>query len=1211
MEKSPKPCSKLFLTLFFCILASASFVNSYISSPNDPSFLDSSKFFSSPLIEKLLDKYPTGFVPLPLKPEDNFLADNYSETGGYIIEYSGDPLVYNTNKLLSHDASKVALKAQTKEIVGKRSVIQESHASLKSQIKSLDLSGYVSREYERVFNGVSVWNMSNEDMIRISMLEGVKMIYPVNKVSILLSDSVPMIGAPDAWKQKDAFGDNITGKGIKIAIIDTGIDYTHPDLGGCMMGNIEGDTLELSGNNYSLESDHPYISNANQTWNITIQGYEKISVHFDRISLEDGFDVLSIRNSSGVTVQEFTGSQDDVWTLSVPGDTLLITLNSDKDVEDWGFSVDMILNGSADLSGAGCTKVIGGYDYIYNDNNPMDDHGHGTHCASIAAGNGLLKGVAPDAKLLAYKVLDYYGSGDDDDIIAGIDRAVADGADVISMSLGGGGSPWDALSKAVDNAADSGTLVVVAAGNSGPRNRTISCPGCAAKALTVGAIYKSGDSVRPRVSNVSVLSAANLHINSTGLYYSSLTPSEGITGELVFAGAGEDQDFEDVNVSGKIVLLKTALARIFFDDQVANAYKEGAIGVILYNNEGYDDRYIDWNFLNLSSIPTVKTSAYEGQYLRSLVYNGTVYVRMYVGVDPGIMAYFTSRGPAVLYSKPDIMAPGVNICAASLMMIPEKYYSTYACGDNKHILMSGTSMATPHVAGASALLIQKNPSWSPLEIKAALEETAADLGLDENIQGAGLINISAASKLSIAPPAPYIINVSKQNVTGNEVYVSGLVNVTGFAVGDNLAVYSVEYKSLDGSLDWIIVKDAAITQDNPLITESILAAWDTSTIPEGSYAIRFNVTDSHGRQGSDKVYVRVGQNPLNKSKSCPKWSCDGLVEGDNAVDIRLNQDQYKSRMECSIDCACPENSYPTVYSNGDLESYYNYRGYDFLIIKSLRSNSYLAATYIWGTWNENDTLKGFLPLNSNMIGFTFTSDSAVDGSSGYEGFKVSRIVCQPYCNSYAKYSNGEYIAKIRLADARSQSGNRSYIDSTGSVFVKLQTGNNYTLEVDIRTNNREKRNEVAVAWIDFDRNKAYNNSYTSPERIALGSVNLSSGVHSFQKEFTVPEDVRVGTTRMRVSLGGYDITYNCSYSEDLCEMMENYSASPFPCGRIDKGAVQDYTVEIVKSECGLLGDMDPCGVASIQEVMDVMVLWQQENASLRDVIEIISLWSRT
>ncbi|GAG81134.1 unnamed protein product, partial [marine sediment metagenome] len=208
-------------------------------------------------------------------------------------------------------------------------------------------------------------------------------------VSIVLDESVPLIGAPEVWKL-DADGNNcatsgkrcLTGKDITIAIIDTGVDYTHPDLGGCF--------------------------------------------------------------------------------------------------------------------GSGC-KVIGGYDFINDDADPMDDHGHGTHCAATAAGDGVLKGVAPYADIISYKVLSSRGSGSWSDVIAGIERSVdpnqdgnfSDHVDIISMSLGGYGNPDDPVSTAVDNAVDNGVVAVIAAGNSGPGEQSIGSPGTSRKAITVGATDKN------------------------------------------------------------------------------------------------------------------------------------------------------------------------------------------------------------------------------------------------------------------------------------------------------------------------------------------------------------------------------------------------------------------------------------------------------------------------------------------------------------------------------------------------------------------------------------------------------------------------------------------------------------------------------------------------------------------------------------------------
>jgi subtilisin family serine protease len=140
-------------------------------------------------------------------------------------------------------------------------------------------------------------------------------------------------------------------------------------------------------------------------------------------------------------------------------------------------------------------KVIGGYDFVNNDNDPMDDYGHGTHVAGIVAANGdSIKGVAPKALLMAFKVLNNYGYGYEDDVLAGVEAATDpnddgnydDKVDVVNMSLGGNGDADDALSTAVDNGVKLGVVFCIAAGNSGVFN-TIESPGTSRLAITVGA----------------------------------------------------------------------------------------------------------------------------------------------------------------------------------------------------------------------------------------------------------------------------------------------------------------------------------------------------------------------------------------------------------------------------------------------------------------------------------------------------------------------------------------------------------------------------------------------------------------------------------------------------------------------------------------------------------------------------------------------------
>jgi hypothetical protein len=140
-------------------------------------------------------------------------------------------------------------------------------------------------------------------------------------------------------------------------------------------------------------------------------------------------------------------------------------------------------------------KVRGGYDFVNEDADPMDDHSHGTHVAGIAAGNGdTLKGVAPDATLYAYKVLTAEGYGWESWIIAGIERTVDpdqnpltdDHLDVVNMSLGGAVGPEDPMSEAVNSAVAAGVTFVIAAGNSYDYE-TVGTPGVAEKAITVAA----------------------------------------------------------------------------------------------------------------------------------------------------------------------------------------------------------------------------------------------------------------------------------------------------------------------------------------------------------------------------------------------------------------------------------------------------------------------------------------------------------------------------------------------------------------------------------------------------------------------------------------------------------------------------------------------------------------------------------------------------
>jgi len=150
-------------------------------------------------------------------------------------------------------------------------------------------------------------------------------------------------------------------------------------------------------------------------------------------------------------------------------------------------------------------KVAGGHDFVNDDADPMDDAGHGTHVAGIVAANSSeLLGVAPDAKLIAYKVLGMFGDGQMSNVIAALERCVdpngdgdfSDRVDVANLSLGGAGNPDDPVSRAADAAVAAGVVVVAAAGNAGAA-QSIGSPGAAQRAITVGAVDAAGSMVLP------------------------------------------------------------------------------------------------------------------------------------------------------------------------------------------------------------------------------------------------------------------------------------------------------------------------------------------------------------------------------------------------------------------------------------------------------------------------------------------------------------------------------------------------------------------------------------------------------------------------------------------------------------------------------------------------------------------------------------------
>ncbi|MGA0162770.1 MAG: S8 family peptidase [Bdellovibrionota bacterium] len=385
----------------------------------------------------------------------------------------------------------------------------------------------IKRKLHTLINAVVLHNLSEEQIKELQSLNEVSRISPNAEVNIQLHENLSLIRVPELWQHSIAtpelseFGSkspktSLMGKGIRVGIIDTGIDYLHPSLGGCL--------------------------------------------------------------------------------------------------------------------GAHC-KVKGGWNFVSNNSNVIDDQGHGTHVAGIVAGKGYAQngtpifGVAPEADLYAIKVLNSIGNGTWDDILAGVEWSLdpnqdgdfSDRLDIINLSLGGiTGEPDSPLARAIDHLTEEGMVVVIAAGNNGPSPETVLHPGNSRHAITVAASNKR--------------------------------------------------------------------------DQLANFSSRGP--VVWRDSQGH---------------------------LNTLL-------------------------------KPDITAPGVLICAPRAAQAIAAYSNF--CEDENHVRLSGTSMATPMVAGVVALMLQKNPELKPYQVKRALQSSVMNLLDEENLplwHGRGFIN---ATQAVFSKPAP-------------------------------------------------------------------------------------------------------------------------------------------------------------------------------------------------------------------------------------------------------------------------------------------------------------------------------------------------------------------------------------------------------------------------------------------------------------------------
>lgn len=533
------------------------------------------------------------------------------------------------------------------------------------------------RATEAQARAASAWS----DVLRIDVT-------PIYERSLL--SAVPAVGAPKVWQRATP----LTGSGVRIAVIDSGLDYLHADFGG------PGTTAAYDAN--------------------------------DRTLIEPG----SFPTAKVIGGYDFVGDDYDAQS------TTSAARRPDPDPLDCnqgGFGSGGHGTHVAGIAaGQGVTASGATFTGPYTQSlNPSD----------FRVGPG----VAPDALLYSFKVFGCQGATDA--VAFGLERAgdpnddgdPSDRVDVVNLSLGSSYALGNALEdQAYANLAALGTVVVVAAGNDGDATYSVGSPATAAPVIAVAA---SVDSLFVSVSIDTPAAIQGQLAAVEASFGKSLSAVGALTGTVVAAEPSDGcSTLTNAGaVAGHVALLDRGNCE--FGAKIARAADAGAIAVLVANNQAGAPFQMGGGAA--LDIPAVMIAQVDGVRIRGQLAQGVTLTfdgnARYTGPGTDTIASFSSRGPALgsIRLKPEIAAPGQEIDSARV-----------GSGTNA-VTEQGTSMASPMVAGAAALTVQAHPAFSPAEIKAVLMNSAAAMTdtagnpYTAAIAGAGRVDLERAVDLQV------------------------------------------------------------------------------------------------------------------------------------------------------------------------------------------------------------------------------------------------------------------------------------------------------------------------------------------------------------------------------------------------------------------------------------------------------------------------------
>ncbi|HEY7290345.1 MAG TPA: S8 family serine peptidase [Vicinamibacterales bacterium] len=526
------------------------------------------------------------------------------------------------------------------------------------------------RHFRDLWNGLTVRaNKSDADKLR--GLPGVQSVYPVVKVKIAQESTQPnpatdlitaikMTGVDIAQNEL-----GLTGRGVRVAIMDTGIDYDHPDLGGCFGPGCRVEAgWDLVGDDFNADDANPVIA-------------------------PDPF--------------------------------------------------------------------------------PDDCAGHGTHVAGIVGANGGIRGVAPDVTFHAYRVFGCVGTTTSDIMLDAMEMIARDNVDVLNMSIGAPLQwPEYPTAKASNRLVRRGIVVVSSIGNEADLGLyAAAAPGIGRDVIGVASFDNTNAN----------LVAFTISPDGTAIgYIASDSPAAPPTsGAFPMARTGTVTTADDAcnplaagSLTGQVALIRRGTCSFY--QKSINAQNAGAVSVVIYNNAtGFITPTVAGT--PAVTIPVVSITAIDGGTINSRLAGGPVTMTWTnsVASEPNptgnLISSFSSWGLAAdLSFKPDIGAPGGTI--RSTLPLEQGGYGN----------LSGTSMASPHIAGAAALLLQARPRTKPAEVQERLQNTARPHPFGSltssfidavHRQGAGMLQIDDAvtSDVVISPSSLALGEIESGSVT--------------------------------------------------------------------------------------------------------------------------------------------------------------------------------------------------------------------------------------------------------------------------------------------------------------------------------------------------------------------------------------------------------------------------------------------------------------